>query len=63
MPPPESAHAGLATLERLRRVVEAVQDTEDGEWLAAALDVYEANAPAGARLDETTCRSAKISVP
>ena len=51
--PPEAANAGLAALERLRRIVEAVRGTDDGAWLATVLDVHEANAPAGARFDET----------
>jgi hypothetical protein len=50
---PEAAHPGLAAMERLRRIVEAVRDTDDGEWLNAALDRYELRAPSGARFDET----------
>ena len=51
--PPDVAHAGLAALDRLRRIAEAVRDTDDGTWLAEALEVYETTAPAGARFDET----------
>jgi hypothetical protein len=30
-----------------------VRDTDDGTWLAEALEVYETTAPTGARFDET----------
>jgi hypothetical protein len=46
------AHPGLAALERLKRIVEAVRDTPDGEWFDAVLTRYVAGAPAGVRLDE-----------
>jgi hypothetical protein len=51
----DPVHPGVAALERLRRIAEAVRDTDDGRWLATVLGAYEACAPDGARLDET-CR-------
>jgi hypothetical protein len=51
-PPPEAAHAGLAALERLRRIVESVRDTDDGKWLDAVLTRYIAGASPGVKLDE-----------
>jgi hypothetical protein len=47
-----AGHAGLAALERLRRIAEAVRDTDDGQWFAGRLKHYQDNAHAGSRLDE-----------
>jgi hypothetical protein len=51
-PPADTAHAGLAALERLRHIAETVQDTADGEWFALALGRYTTGAADGVKLEE-----------
>jgi hypothetical protein len=47
------AHRGVAAMERLRRLAEAVQGSgADGQWFATALAHYSENAADGVKLEE-----------
>jgi hypothetical protein len=54
---PEASHAGLAAMERLRRIAERglsgePLDATDAEWLATGVKLYEQRVHDGRRFDE-----------